>query len=548
MSKILNFARKNILLIALSFVILSLLILMTLFWIRHGTFAIDETNTGVGIACPNIVMPGETITCDILLTVKNGDTILSVNANYDFDEAIEYVSFGANTDCEEDKCFEPITYTEDGFKVENTNGTTNDMVVGKLTVKLADDATNNTYYKIGLKNVALTDSELTSIDLEPVTVNVRTKNNDASLKNIGLSVGSLNETFDSEVLEYTADVNSDVDKLEITVSKNDDNATVTGTGSVGEVNLHYGTNSFDIIVTSEDGNETNTYILNIKRDYEFSTSVYTYNKEDNYIYTKTDTGDTIKANLELLDNDLSYNINDDKLEIKYGLDEVLKSIDIINFTVPYQIVDKKLFIDNNLTYANLSSKITSVGLNFKLYDNSNKEVSDDSTIITVEHVLKVYYDDKELDSYGFNMQYLNLDSSLIVDADNKLIKRLKNGMTYAELKNKIYTNVNITITSNDGENVTDTDIVKTGDAINILLDNGTVSYTLSVLGDLTGDGVVKVNDVGKLYRHLKGRDNITDESVLSAGNIVNDGEIKISDVSRLYRYVKERITSLEVSE
>ncbi len=144
-------------------------------------------------------------------------------------------------------------------------------------------------------------------------------------------------------------------------------------------------------------------------------------------------------------------------------------------------------------------------------------------------------------------------------SDADIISRIEIGTTYRSIIeiNGIENEAAITeIVSNDGQTVSEDAIAKTGDIIRLA--NGK-EIVLSILGDLTGDGEIRVNDVGKLYRHLKNRQVITEKYILLAGDVVkeegeigidviSDPEIRINDVSRLYRYVKGRITSLEVIE
>lgn len=151
------------------------------------------------------------------------------------------------------------------------------------------------------------------------------------------------------------------------------------------------------------------------------------------------------------------------------------------------------------------------------------------------------YEMTELDNYSTSISVSGEEPGPVTEGE--MVTRIKDHTTYGELKTALNLANDVVIISNKGGTITDSDIVKTGDKIQ--LSNGT-EVTLSVLGDLTGDGLVRVNDVGKLYRHLKQREIITAEHILAAGNVINDETIKTNDVGRMYRYVKERITSLEV--
>ena len=71
------------------------------------------------------------------------------------------------------------------------------------------------------------------------------------------------EYFSEDVNEYEITVESNVDKINVTVTKKDDKSTVTG--NIGENKLSYGLNKLSINVTSESGSK-NTYHLNITRE------------------------------------------------------------------------------------------------------------------------------------------------------------------------------------------------------------------------------------------------------------------------------------------
>lgn len=70
------------------------------------------------------------------------------------------------------------------------------------------------------------------------------------------------------------------------------------------------------------------------------------------------------------------------------------------------------------------------------------------------------------------------------------------------------------------------------------------TYSLSALGDIDGDGMVKINDVSLLYRYIKNIGKLSDEQK-QAADVTFDGDIEITDVSKLYRYVKGVISKLD---
>ena len=88
--------------------------------------------------------------------------------------------------------------------------------------------------------------------------------------------------------------------------------------------------------------------------------------------------------------------------------------------------------------------------------------------------------------------------------------------------------------------------IATGDIIGIYKKDETKvsEYTAVIPGDTTGDGIVDVGDVAKLYQHLKGAFDMNKEFKL-ASDVFNDSVLELNDVAKLYQYVKKGIESLE---
>lgn len=548
-NKIITFLKKNYVFIIPIAIIIILFLAMTIIWIKKGTFGLDEENIFI-INCPMTSVASREVECDLYLNTSEKN-ILSVNANYDFDEGVSYVSYGVDASCTGDKCLEPLAITENGFAIYNTEGVTGNVFLGRLVIKFDDDVTPNKEYKIGLKNIELSNSDYEMIELDESYTTVRILNNVATLDDLTVNHGEFDKLFDSNVFKYTLAVSSEIDQIRFGVVKSDPNSVIFGTGAMGLLNLNYGTNTFDINVRSEDETKTNTYLIDVYREYDFklNSTYYVYDKENNYIYTAADDSVTILNNLDSLGDDLYYSVTKDKLKILHGDDEVVKSIDIIGFESDYLVskADKVIYVGYDLSYLTLTNKIKSNVLTLKVVDENNNEVTNLGTVINDGYKLNVYYNDKLLDTYNFAMETFSIDNKLIIDEENNIAKRIPLETKYADFKKLFNTTGKITIVSNNGSNLTDTDVVKTGDQIIIRLANATLTYTLSVLGDVSGDGVLDIDDVDILYRYFRGRTEVSKEEQ-AAGDIVNDGITDIDDVDILYRFYRGRINSLEVVE
>ena len=96
------------------------------------------------------------------------------------------------------------------------------------------------------------------------TINIdRAKSDNADLSSLGVTGQTISPAFDKDTLTYNVTVPSDTDKATITAELADDRASLTGTG---EKTLNYGDNSFDVVVTAEDGTTKKTYTVNITRE------------------------------------------------------------------------------------------------------------------------------------------------------------------------------------------------------------------------------------------------------------------------------------------
>jgi hypothetical protein len=67
----------------------------------------------------------------------------------------------------------------------------------------------------------------------------------------------------------------------------------------------------------------------------------------------------------------------------------------------------------------------------------------------------------------------------------------------------------------------------------------TYQVTQALIGDVSGDGKVNIQDVSKLYAHVRGSNIITAPSTLTRCDFSGDGKVNIQDVSKLYASVKQ---------
>ncbi len=137
--------------------------------------------------------------------------------------------------------------------------------VGTATIYV--DANDVTTYDGN--NVNITKQIKITVNAKPVVGNNNSGNGNATiiapkskssnnfLTSLTIDGLKLNENFDKEKLEYTLDIPAETEKIKINAQLADSNAKVTGTG---EVKVSAGINTFELVVTAENGSKR-TYTI-----------------------------------------------------------------------------------------------------------------------------------------------------------------------------------------------------------------------------------------------------------------------------------------------
>lgn len=514
------------------------------YFISNGTFAVvTENDDTVEIYCPSTAAVGQTIQCEVKSNIATM-TVLGIKANYNVTNGLVYNTFtkeATNWNLE-------LANSENGFMVGNLSGLTGEKVVGTLSYTIPSNAQSNAIYTIKLEKIQFSDDDYVDHDINAVSASIRVLSDINTLSGITLSTGNLNQEFSSSLNNYT--VNVDSSNITINATKSDEKSTITGAGNL---ELHYGTNNVDIVVTSESG-KTNTYTLSIFRTCDFSTTKYIYDTNKSYLYTKTDTDKNVIISNIQIPNELSSDVSNSKLMINYNTENLI-SMDIINFSINnYTISDNKLYVGNNITYEDFINNFEVNGVTLKVLNKDGIQIN--SGMIDDGYKLQVYRNTILLETYDIVSGRLNFSDNINVDINSKVIKRRSSNTNYSSIVNEISTNGTISIKNGENKSILSVnDKVKTGDILNISMPTGYVEYTVSVLGDVTGnktesgiiigDGEIDLGDVALLYKYLKGKVTFTDCQI-TAGDILNDSSIKINDVARLYRYLKGKHSTLEV--
>lgn len=142
-------------------------------------------------------------------------------------------------------------------------------------------------------------------------------------------------------------------------------------------------------------------------------------------------------------------------------------------------------------------------------------------------------------------EYVYFDENIEIDAN--YIKKLDANITVANLLSKVEklnNETSIVIYDSMEREKELNSVLSTGDKLIVYnRDIKVDEYTVSILGDINGDGKTSVSDVSKLFQYYRQKITMEDIYIIS-GDVTDDSEIKLSDIAKLFQYVREKISSL----
>ena len=267
-------------------------------------FYVNADTGNITISCnPSAIKAGNTTKCTI--NGKTDNEITSIDTTINLSDNLEIVSFTPQSS------WQGNDLSDKKISVYREEPVKSDFIIGLLTLKAKDNVTNKDE-KITLSNTTFSHDE-EEYEIVDASANIRIPSSNNNLSSIKVNGDgaffSKNKTsFDIELKDSTAN---------IVVTKEDSKAKVTGDGTK---NLNYGKNTYNIVVTAEDGTKK-TYTLNITRPDSRS--------KENY----------------LLDvNFVNYDIGFDKNKTSYEL-----TIDNKESNLCFMILDGKNRIGNKLS-------------------------------------------------------------------------------------------------------------------------------------------------------------------------------------------------------
>ena len=346
--------------------------------------------------------------------VSESDTIQSVNlgcqTNVDaVDCSIKIEGAGLSSNISGKKTLVTYPGSEDKLFPKNTT-----ISLGYISL------TNSSEVKYDSVNVTLTYSindGTASKDGKEEKVYIvkgkKPKSNDATLKNVVISQGSMNQTFNKDVFEYTIyNIADTINSIKFTAECNDGNCEISyeggksrsaSTGKISTITLNQGNNDIKITVKSESGTTSNVYTFKtirgestynsanlsklavgiytlepafVPNNYEYKITVP--NKitttKDLIEYTSLDTSATVKFD----DTDLKVGENVVNIVVTNALGDDTKTYKLSITRLSDDDIDVTAYLNNKVTFTNANGEEKTLSFtDFELqYPEDAKKITD----------------------------------------------------------------------------------------------------------------------------------------------------------------------------
>lgn len=282
--------------------------------------------------------------------------------------------------------------------------------------------------------------------------------------------------------------------------------------------------------------QSNTGKLNLNNMYYINGNAYPE-------VTGVESNNVSKKTITELKNDSNYT-NWEKWNIKTVNN--VKRIPVLTFVdFDYTSLNKNTIESGENIYSLVLPKHTAVeNITYEILDSSIAEISDDGKIIPLKQgetsikILSNYdgYEGSVTLKISEKMSSINVNDYVI---DGEYLRNISENTTI----NRYISNFSITndykikLFDLNDEELANNSIVYTGSLTKIYLnDELHKTYINIVLGDVTGDGLIKMNDIMKLASYIIDNNVMTEFYYIEAGDFTNDSDIRMNDVMKLATY------------
>lgn len=259
---------------------------------------------------------------------------------------------------------------------------------------------------------------------------------------------------------------------------------------------------------------------------------------DEQIYISTNSIEEIRKNIKSINAEVF--INEDSIKIiRDNIVIAEHQILSINLGIIKEI-NKEILIPEEYQYDEFVNEIAeSTGITYKLF----KETTEITNGLLEENMkLKIYYDDKEIDTFNIKNEYIEFDSSINVDKENKYLSNINSNTKIIDILSKINTSGTIIVTNNKDEVIEDTSLIGTGTKITIKLIKSTKEYQVIISGDLDGNGIINLQDIFDIANYVYNDKTSLKGAYLEAADYDNNNIYNLQDIMKAAnRYTKEAI-------
>lgn len=353
----------------------------------------------VAIECNTEVVKSNTITCNIIGNSNNIVTGLSAK-----------IRPGSNTSFSSFR-------TASGWEGNGDNGevdlyTANDIKgrfeIGTFTLGVTT-INEGGVGSVTVDSIFFYDVDGKETTINPVTKTFRIASTINNLSSLTISAGTLNPKFNSAITSYS----TTIDASSITISAKAENSKASVSGDIGTKSLNYGSNKFNITVTSESGS-SKTYTITIIRpdnsnnssnnQITSSTNTQTEQKSsnNNLKLLEIDYGN-IKFNKDITEYKTSVNYDVENIEVKAEAEDAKSKVEIDgnkNLKVGSNVITIKVISEDNQT------KIYTIKVERK---EENQKLSSNANISNIE-----------INNYSLNFDKNTLEYTLTIKDEDKL--------------------------------------------------------------------------------------------------------------------------------
>lgn len=331
-------------------------------------FTMINTSMALSISCPKVVSPGEIFKIHVEEKQING---LKVKYNFDSGFAFHDVSFNSS--------WKDYYTGIDGFSVGNV--TNQDPISIDIDVKVNMDVQIDKDYNLELVEIAGSDYNYKSINIDNVFCKVRVLSDIKTLDSLIVDNVKLSPNFDKNITSYKATTKNE--KVVIKAIASDSNSKIEG--DIGEQKLNIGVNTFVVKVISARGNvkEYNIYITRISEKKNNDVTLKRLSLSEGYI--------DFKSNIFLYSTNVDYVVN--KIDVEAIPNSSKARIDI-------QKPDELVVGDNTINIVVTAEDGTSA--TYVIIVNRKAKLSSDATIKTLK--IKNYEIDFDSNKYDYSLK------------------------------------------------------------------------------------------------------------------------------------------------